>query len=249
MLAEKPPIEPYSQIVVCATQRSGSTMVCEDITNSGILGKPEEWFLSWNPEQKKDWQSELDAVKAKGSTENGIFSVKLMANQLRHVDACLSGIIEPGSDGPYPHLRGLFRDAVWVWVRRQDTVDQAISHYIAKKRGVYHTVEKTSGFVPGSSVTTKGFKDKDIPYGFQEILSEWSRVERDNLVWNSFFDETGISPYVIWYEHAPKNAAVGVAAHFWMDRQIETKPRNLVKLPSRRNMEIRKRFLADLFAA
>jgi len=226
-------------------------MICEDITNSGVMGKPEEWFLSWNPEENKDWRTELLAVKAKGSTENGIFAVKLMANQLRQIDACLSGLVGASESGPYPHLRELLKNAAWIWVRRQDTVDQAISHYVAQKRGIYHTVAKTSGFVPGSSVTTEGFsrRDVDIPYDFQAILSEWSRIERDNLVWRSFFNDTGIEPMIIWYEEANENVAAVIARHAGLVGDIRMAPRNLVKMPSSRNKELKRQFLSDLFAS
>lgn len=244
----EPLIHPYKQIVVCATQRSGSTMICEDLTNAG-LGRPEEWFLSWNPEARMNWAAELETVKARGTTPNGIFAAKLMADQLRNVDACLSGFTAPETSGPYPHLRSLFRNAIWVWVRRQDTVDQAISHYMAQKRGFYHAVSRTSGFVPGSAVTIDRLDERDteVAYDFEAIHSEWAKIERDNLIWRYFFDRTGISPLLIWYEYAPENAALTVAPYF--EVTVDPKPRNLVKLPSRRNDDLKSRFLADLFAA
>src|SRR5690606_16759640 len=106
------------------------------------------------------------------------------------------------------------------------------------------TVAKTSGFVPGSSVTTEGFgrRDVEISYDFQAILSEWSKIERDNLVWRSFFNETGIGPLTIWYEEASENIATAIARHAGLDGDIRQMPRNLVKMPPSRNRELKRQF-------
>lgn len=34
-------------ILLCATQRCGSTMIVEDMRNSEVLGAPREHFLPW----------------------------------------------------------------------------------------------------------------------------------------------------------------------------------------------------------
>lgn len=239
-----------TKLLVCATQRSGSTLACEDLSNAGLLGKPNEWFIPWNPKTRKDWASELEVVKEKGTTANGVFSAKLMANQIRAVDTCLSTFVEPTASEPFPHLRTLFNNALWVWVRRRNTIDQAISHYLAKTSGVYHVVNVPKGFVPGSSITAMKAEEKlsEVPYDFQSIMQEWYVIQRDNLIWESFFGEAGISPFVVWYEQYPDNLAKLVATEMGIEANIAPPQRNLVKMPSQRNEEIRRRFVSDLLA-
>src|SRR2546423_4369603 len=37
-------MQPHTSYLICATPRSGSTLLCEALTNTGIAGRPEEFF-------------------------------------------------------------------------------------------------------------------------------------------------------------------------------------------------------------
>jgi LPS sulfotransferase NodH len=226
-------------------------MVCEDLTKTGVLGFPEEWFLSWNPKADEDWQSKLEAARKRGTTPNGFFAVKLMANQLTRVDQCLSTFISSEfKGGPYPYLRTALADAAYIWVRRRDTVGQAISHYLARTTGVYHVVNDPNDFMPGSAVIAKAAEEKlkDAPYDFQAIMREWYQNKRDDLVWEQFFQACGIEPLVVWYEEYSSTVLQSIAAAAGANASLDSESRNLVKMPSRRNDEMRRQFLADLFS-
>ena len=41
---EQPPVTPTRSYLVCATPRSGSTLLCESLRNSGVAGQPREYF-------------------------------------------------------------------------------------------------------------------------------------------------------------------------------------------------------------
>lgn len=238
------------KIVVCATQRSGSSMVCEDLARTRVLGWPEEWFLPWRPNPDKDWQAELDAVYAKGCTPNGVFSVKIMANQLKAVDQCLGTFIE-GGGGSHPHLLAQFSGASWVWVRRRDTLGQAISHFLAQKSGVYHVNTQKTEFRRGSSVHAERFDEvvgDEVPYDFQAINKEWHILKQHDFVWEQFFAANRIDPLVIWYEDASEHPVGSqVAEHAGFGPVSDAEHRAYGKLPSGRNDVIRERFIADLF--
>jgi len=242
----------HDRIVVCATQRCGSTMVCEDISSTSVMGKPEEYLLRWDPVKKENWQEFFNITKDISRTENGIFGIKLMANQLSKVDACFATFIDPNGARSFPHLIAAMPYALWVWVKRRDTLDQAISHYVAKSRGYFHTIKKQSGFVPGSAVTENGFAavDKEVPYDFQSIMQELHIINRDNLIWQGFFEKNEIEPFIVEYEDAVTEA--GRSAYISLLSQAMDVPvgklpeRNLVKIPNEKNAAIRERFLTDL---
>jgi hypothetical protein len=40
---------PRRSYLICANQRSGSTLLCEALTGTGIAGRPEEYFLAADP--------------------------------------------------------------------------------------------------------------------------------------------------------------------------------------------------------
>lgn len=131
--------------LVCATPRSGSTLLCEGLKATGVAGRPEEYFeavpATGRPRAPADYLAGLDdleahallgsapppdpppysslldvdrhedhlaRVRAWGTTPNGVFGAKVMWGHLS----------DPAA---------LFPDARYVWVRRRDTVRQAIS--------------------------------------------------------------------------------------------------------------------------
>ena len=68
------------KVVICATQRCGSTLVCNDFLNNGI-GKPKEHFLRLiqNPSMDNT-DNRLKKIIQAGLNEQGIFSIKLMSS-------------------------------------------------------------------------------------------------------------------------------------------------------------------------
>ena len=42
--AEQPPVKPTRSYLVCATPRSGSTLLCEGLESTGVAGRPREYF-------------------------------------------------------------------------------------------------------------------------------------------------------------------------------------------------------------
>lgn len=239
-------------IIICGTQRCGSTMVCEDLASTGVLGKPEEHFLSWVPKRHVDWQAEFRAARTRGSSPNGISAHKMMANQLRNIDACLATFLKPAQAVAYPHLMAAFPDALWVWIRRRDVLGQALSHIVAKATGVFHAVKKTSGFLPGSAMTEAGFQSKtfDVPYDFQAVMQEWHLINRGNLVWEAFFELNGIAPVCLEYEVASTPDGRHAYLHDIADRlgvRIGAiGERNLSKLNHGISREFRARAFKDL---
>lgn len=131
--------------LVCATPRSGSTLLCEGLKATGVAGRPEEYFEAI-PETGRlrapaDYLAGIDdpavhallgdapppdpppysalagvdgqedhlaRVRAWGTTPNGVFGAKVMWGHVADPAALLPG-------------------ARYVWVRRHDTVRQAVS--------------------------------------------------------------------------------------------------------------------------
>jgi LPS sulfotransferase NodH len=132
--------------LVCATPRSGSTLLCELLKETGVAGRPEEYFEALRatgfprqprqyfegvpevqallpevdpgtPERRFDW----DAVLRAGTTPNGVFGAKVMYGHLEDLWPRLGG--RPLED-VLPGLR-------YVRVSRADPVAQAVSLWIA----------------------------------------------------------------------------------------------------------------------
>jgi trehalose 2-sulfotransferase len=132
--------------LVCATPRSGSTLLCELLKGTGVAGRPEEYFETLRttgyprqprqyfegapevqallppvdpgvPERAFDW----DGVLRAGTTPNGVFAAKVMWSHLDDLRLRLRG---GALEDILPGLR-------FVRVSRGDRVAQAVSLWIA----------------------------------------------------------------------------------------------------------------------
>ncbi|HEX5617970.1 MAG TPA: Stf0 family sulfotransferase, partial [Solirubrobacteraceae bacterium] len=144
--------------LVCATPRSGSTLLCHTLRKTGVAGHPFEFFEALPetgvPRRPIDYLAGLDdpealaligsapapeappysdlrgyasydehleKVRATGTTPNGVFGAKIMWAHLEDLGRQL------GSDDLNAVVDEVFDKPRFVWVRRQDTVRQAVS--------------------------------------------------------------------------------------------------------------------------
>lgn len=228
-------------LIICATQRCGSTMLCEDLTAAGI-GRPNEWFHDWSSGQK-NWEEEFALVQKKG-TGNGIFSAKVMANQVGAVDVRLSSFMQVEGSGKYRYFFNAFKDSFWIWNRRRDVLDQAISHVIAKQRGIYHSIRNAEGFVPGAAaIATK--KLPDVVFDFDEIDRECKKIEAENAEWGRYFASHALEPLVVWYEDSIDGSATNKLCEIFGREKSFNGKRNLVKMPSETNKRLRDQYVLE----
>ncbi|MBD3625456.1 MAG: hypothetical protein HUJ24_08780 [Rhodobacteraceae bacterium] len=139
--------------LVLASQRSGSTLLCNDIKSLGGLGSPAENFLKLfragdgsglGPQDVKD---RIAAGADEQSPDVG--AVKLMVNYAPRVYRFIEKSEKPA--GRFEACMGFIEwarreyDAVNLIVLvRENAVDQAISRALASKTGVYH-IQGTRG--------------------------------------------------------------------------------------------------------
>jgi trehalose 2-sulfotransferase len=84
-------MHPRKSYIIYATQRSGSTLLCEALKNTGVVGRPAEYFTPsyilkhtehWGVSlrNKEYWLGDayLQRVYETGITPNGVFGLKLL---------------------------------------------------------------------------------------------------------------------------------------------------------------------------
>lgn len=239
-----------TEIILCATQRCGSTMVIEDMRNTGVLGMPEEWFIPWQQDRSgEDLTASLASIRKRARTANGISAIKVMANQLHGIENNLKHVIKPPPGPMFFRFHKVFENAVWVWLRRDDIVAQAVSRVMAKQTGINHA---TAGEAHFAGKLLAGYRDDynaQTRYDYDTILRECTAITLENLAWRRFFESFRITPLTLIYEdvvsddsftHLDRIAdAVGIAG------PLEKQPRKLVKIGNSRNQDFSKRFHAD----
>lgn len=238
-------------IILCATQRCGSTLIVEDMRNTGVLGQPEEWFLPWDPSKENDWNKALMGVHKRATGENGVSAVKVMANQLFNIDACLSNTIEPTPSGDFPHFAATFKDAKWVWLRREDIVFQAISRLLAQQTGINHaTANAEDEHFAGN--LAKGYNtnyNERAEYRYGALLRFATAITIENLAWKRFFSSHGITPLELVYEDVIQDPDIGhldmLASLIGQTEKPPREPRKMVKLGNKKNENWHNRFFKD----
>jgi LPS sulfotransferase NodH len=135
--------------LVCATQRSGSTLLCELLKGTGVAGCPEEFFeavhATGRPPTPRDYGIDLDAKPGPvpsysslegiddyarhiertlelGTTPNGVFGAKVMFSQLADIAELAAPLTFPDFLGEEPR---------YVRVTRTDRASQAVSLWTA----------------------------------------------------------------------------------------------------------------------
>lgn len=175
---------------LCATPRSGSTLLCSLLRSSGVAGAPQSLFRAedrqdfardWGIARADggfDWADYLRAARVAGRGGTPVFAVRLMWETLRDVEGLLGGATLEQALGP---LR-------FVHLFRRDLVAQAVSLHRALHSGVWHLgIEEAA--VPG------------VPrYDFTAIDGHVRAAEAANAGWTRWFAARGIVPLRVAYE-------------------------------------------------
>jgi LPS sulfotransferase NodH len=161
----------------------------------------------------------------------GYFVDKVMFHYLAKLSKFMSG----GSITEAPHLHQFsaelvdpfhlfFRNAIWVYIERNDVFAQAVSRYLAEETNVWNRWSHLPYRDPGhEAVKYDAVKLKDHLTGLA--------VERDN--WQRFFQHYKITPIQIEYEDAVQNYPAYLGELF-----AKTGLRMIADIPKRRVLKI-----------
>lgn len=180
---------PTRTVVLCATQRTGSTLACDVLTATDRLGYPKEPFAAaaigpcaraWGvPTPDEDAPAYLRAALTNGTSPNGICAVKVMWEDIPTLAASLGRPIEDA-------LAGL-TDPVALLVTRRDRLAAAISQHRAEQTGEWSTAVADGRPAPGPP---------DL-----ERVSELHRAQHDHADrWRDLVERSGVPWAEVVYE-------------------------------------------------
>ena len=188
-------MKPHTSLIVCATPRTGSSLLCDALRNTGLAGRPDEYFCpSDEREYSKVWGTStyvdyLNKVVEEGTTPNGIFGLKIMWHHLSYFRKKISKIPHFTYIKTYNLFTTLFPDSRYVWIRRRDKVCQAVSLYRARQTGSYRW------FQEGSQE-----KKRTLKFDFRAIDHLVREIQKWESGWKRYFEVLGIPPYTVLYE-------------------------------------------------
>ena len=181
--------------IVCATQRSGSTLLCHLLTNTHKVGHPKEYLLpTHNSKVSFDEDDYLqyvyDSLEAHAS-EEGITGVKIMDNHFSELLERLHSSKSSDTKSDLEALCDVFPAVKFIFVTRENKLRQAISLARAEQSNQW---EKHSSSVLSNE---KQRKFSITPFYIKSAIKR--AMEREG-VWKKFFRENSITPYTITYE-------------------------------------------------
>jgi LPS sulfotransferase NodH len=214
--------------LVCASQRSGTTLLCHALSDTGVAGRPDEYFLAVDPKEAARWpawehgpfgishgardrEHYVEIVYRLGTTPNGVFGAKLMWNNLPWAVAKFQEM---------PRFRGLDRAGVLhaafpelrvIHVVRHDRVRQAVSWARMAQDGVW-VVSDTEPARPAGRPE----------YDFELIDALAGLIAESERGWRQLFDELGVTPHEVAYEDLVAEAGyertvLGALQHLGVD--------------------------------
>jgi LPS sulfotransferase NodH len=206
-------------LLVCATPRSGSTLLCALLDGTGVAGRPQEYFerlsSSGLPRQPREYfegveDPELLGLLAptdpgtpdaadpipealeQGTTDNGVFAAKLMWTHLLDLADRL------GRPPDTALLAERFPGPHYVRVTRRDKVAQAVSLWRAVQTRAWRAGEVTEN---GNAVYHAG------AIGYLA-----SQLSDHDEAWRTWFAANGIQPLTIVYEELVVDTHAATAA-------------------------------------
>ncbi len=234
---------PKTAYLVCATPRSGSTLLCELLRETGVAGSPLEHFETLRhsglPRQPREYfdgvedrtvldllpalrepapeepdpQSWWNGILEAGSSANDVWGGKLMWGHT----ADFVGRAAPltGRDDLKGVLDALLGEVHFVHVSRPDTVAQAVSLWKAVQ-----TEEWRDG--------GNGSDDSAQPeYSFAGLDHLRRQLEHQDAAWREWFAERGAEPLRIDYDELeadPRGAARSVLELIGVDADVPEPP-------------------------
>lgn len=228
-------------------------MVVEDMRNTTVLGRAEEWFIPWQKDlSDQDLGQALHGIRQRATGENGVCAIKVMANQLHGIENNLKHVIKPPPGPQFFRFFKVFENAIWVWLRRDDIVAQAVSRVMAQQTGINHATHGEKHFA-GKLMT--GYRDDynaATRYDYDGILRECTAITLENLVWRQFFKNFRISPITFLYEEIIADPSLGhldiMASAAGVDGPWTKEHRKLVKIGNSRNQSFIDMFYRDAAA-
>ncbi|WP_152365744.1 Stf0 family sulfotransferase [Microlunatus speluncae] len=222
--------------LLCATPRSGSTLLCGLLESSGVAGHPAsyfdprildrnaaEWQIARSPDGRID-DAYLRHARIAGSTTNGVFGSRIMGATLPVLTGDLVAAAPDRAGTDLDRLTEHLGRIRLVHLRRRDVVAQAVSWARSEQTHFWHPGEEIA---PGA---------QEAHYDEELIDQLVRKIESFEARWSDWFTAQRVTPCEVAYEDLAADP-VGVAGAVldYLGLQV----------PPDRTMEVRARRQAD----
>ncbi|WP_053375279.1 Stf0 family sulfotransferase [Paenibacillus sp. FJAT-27812] len=181
-------IEPKQSYTTWFSQRTGSTLLNDALSSTGVAGNPCEWMHARDPHTIS--KEEVEAMWKGGTTSNGVFGVKTSLNR-EWINGFRKLFELPETATQAEVWRAAFPNCnKHIWMTRRNKVRLAVSWWRAIVSGEWHRKH-------GEKPQEHDIEDK---YNFDAINHLYIECSMREAAMEQFFSEEKIVPLTIVYE-------------------------------------------------
>jgi len=188
-------MNPAISYIIASVQRSGTHLLCSILRSIGVAGSPAEYFLS---KPGETWETRWGApsrdayvrhILEQNTAANGVFGTVVMWSYFERMLQMLQEIPTYNTLNGAQLLAAVFHEPKYIWMRRRNHVEQAVSWAMACQTGVWtQKVEEKS-------------QPQAVPKFDFKVIDEWcNRIATHDEGWGNYFRENQIEPLVLFYE-------------------------------------------------
>ncbi|MEL6571722.1 MAG: Stf0 family sulfotransferase [Pseudomonadota bacterium] len=238
--------------ILCTSPRSGSTLLCDLLWQTGVAGKPNSFF---RPQSIPNWcdrwgltpttittfdQTYLATAITKGAMGTGTFGLRIMHNNLAPLLGRLKEMF--GQTNDVAVLTEAFGPLKFLHLNRSDKVAQAVSLAMAEQTGLWHKNADGSD--------RENFHLAPEPtYTYESVAHELKILTDEAKGWPSWFAANSVTPLYVDYEtlsQRPTETLSEILVFLGKDPQNASKAKpGTQKLASAINDTWAKRFRAE----
>ena len=198
----------YDSYIICTSPRSGSTLLCHLLRDTGIAGHPQsyfhrpslsEWRIGLDLPPSADLPDIIHAAKRTGEADAGLFGLRLQRHSFDFLMEQLRAL-HPEADSDMACLTKTFGRTRLVHLTRADKVDQAVSLVRADQSGLWHK------HADGSELERNG-QGQEPRYDHAAIVHHVAELTAFENDWNTWFDAIGQRPHRITYDQLATDPA------------------------------------------
>ena len=189
---------------ICATPRSGSTLLCDLLYATGMSGRPNSFYrresipdyvkyLDVPPDPEGFDQAYLSAILRHGTAGTGMFGLRQMWDHKAEMVLALRRLF-PDLPDDLARFRAAFGDVKYIYLSRTDKVAQAVSRAKAEQSGLWHK------YADGS-VREQFDRFQEPVYNPELIRELLDEAEHDGQQWEDWFRYHNIEPLRVTYEN------------------------------------------------
>lgn len=194
-------------LILCSNPRSGSTLLCDLLTATGVGGRPASFYRAQSiedyaedfgisaydhPTPESFERAYLAGVLAAGRDTSGRFALRLMAENRPQLAEKLA-LLYPECVTDTERFAAAFGPCLFVHLSRSDKLAEAISLLRAEQTGLWH-------MGADGSERERTAPPQPATYDAERIAGHLERLTAFDRSWADWFAVNAITPLAIYYE-------------------------------------------------